>query len=191
MTLPPLVLGTMTFGDTADRAESARIFERAVTEGITWIDTANVYAGGATEEILADLMAGSESLVLATKAGRLSKRSPRSSAKARSAGLASRTSRHGNWPSCVTSRAKSALPIPSRANRSTTHSLAGSTTNMPNSHKPSASKRSSTTPLPADSSRASTGSTNRVTRDDSARHGSPDSTATGIGITACSSQLSR
>lgn len=69
MTLPPLVLGTMTFGDTADRAESACIFDRAVTEGITWIDTANVYAGGATEEILADLMAGSESLVLATKAG--------------------------------------------------------------------------------------------------------------------------
>jgi len=69
MTLPPLVLGTMTFGDTADRATSAAIFDLAVAEGITWIDTANVYAGGATEELLAEFLPGAAGLTLATKVG--------------------------------------------------------------------------------------------------------------------------
>lgn len=64
-----LVLGTMTFGDTADADASAAFFDAAVEAGITMVDTANVYAGGRTEEILSDLMRGHDDLAIATKAG--------------------------------------------------------------------------------------------------------------------------
>ncbi|GAB3273812.1 aldo/keto reductase [Sinomonas notoginsengisoli] len=65
-----LVLGTMTFGDTADEATARRIFEEALDAGITTVDTANGYAGGASEEILSRLLKGRrEEVVLATKAG--------------------------------------------------------------------------------------------------------------------------
>lgn len=67
--VPPLVLGTMTFGDTTDAREAARVFDHALSTGITWIDTANAYAAGRTEEILAGLLRGHDDLVLATKAG--------------------------------------------------------------------------------------------------------------------------
>ncbi|GAA0527492.1 aldo/keto reductase [Saccharopolyspora thermophila] len=65
-----LVLGTMTFGDTVDEAGAARILDAALDAGITGVDTANAYAGGATEEILARLLRDRrDRVVLATKAG--------------------------------------------------------------------------------------------------------------------------
>lgn len=68
--LGPLVLGTMTFGDTVDAATSAAVFEAALEAGITGIDTANGYAKGATEPLLAPLVAEHrDRIVLATKAG--------------------------------------------------------------------------------------------------------------------------
>ncbi|MBZ6231487.1 aldo/keto reductase [Streptomyces olivaceus] len=68
--LSPLVLGTMTFGDTVDRAEAARLLDMALDAGITGVDTANVYAGGATESILGELLPKRrDRVVLATKAG--------------------------------------------------------------------------------------------------------------------------
>ncbi|OZE96648.1 aldo/keto reductase [Rhodococcoides fascians] len=68
--ISPLVLGTMTFGDTVDAAGSAKMFDAAVDAGITHIDTANGYAGGESERILADLLATRRDRVtLATKAG--------------------------------------------------------------------------------------------------------------------------
>ncbi|MFD5316288.1 aldo/keto reductase [Streptomyces sp. NPDC127098] len=69
--LSPLVLGTMTFGDTVDPAGAAAMLDLALDAGITAVDTANAYAGGATEEILADLLtpARRERIMLATKAG--------------------------------------------------------------------------------------------------------------------------
>ncbi|MFJ3020571.1 aldo/keto reductase [Streptomyces tendae] len=68
--LSPLVLGTMTFGDTVDRARAARILDMALDAGVTGVDTANVYAGGETERILAELLPGRrDRIVLATKAG--------------------------------------------------------------------------------------------------------------------------
>ncbi|MCZ2828738.1 aldo/keto reductase [Modestobacter sp. VKM Ac-2986] len=68
--LSRLVLGTMTFGDTVDAAGSAAMLDAALDAGVTGLDTANAYAGGATEEILAPLLATRrDRVVLATKAG--------------------------------------------------------------------------------------------------------------------------
>ncbi|GAA2203479.1 aldo/keto reductase [Sinomonas flava] len=68
--LSKLVLGTMTFGDTADEATARVIFDEALDAGITAVDTANGYAGGRTEEILSRLLKGRrDEVLLATKAG--------------------------------------------------------------------------------------------------------------------------
>ncbi|RAX15952.1 aldo/keto reductase [Pseudarthrobacter sp. AG30] len=65
-----LVLGTMTFGDTADEATAGRMVEEALAAGITTIDTANAYVGGTTEEMLARLLKGKrDAVILASKAG--------------------------------------------------------------------------------------------------------------------------
>ncbi|WP_244213519.1 aldo/keto reductase [Glutamicibacter nicotianae] len=65
-----LVLGTMTFGDTADAQASEQMLNKALDAGITHIDTANAYVGGATEELLATLLDGKrDSVFLASKAG--------------------------------------------------------------------------------------------------------------------------
>ncbi|NRD25034.1 aldo/keto reductase [Frigoribacterium sp. VKM Ac-2836] len=70
-TAPPrLVLGTMTFGDTVDEATAGRMLDIARDAGVTWIDTANAYVGGATESMLGRLLAGRrDEVVLASKAG--------------------------------------------------------------------------------------------------------------------------
>lgn len=53
----PLCMGTMTFGDAADEAESARLFHRCREVGINFFDSANGYAGGRSETILGGLIA--------------------------------------------------------------------------------------------------------------------------------------
>ena len=63
-----LCFGTMSFGDTADEAESARMFRRCLDSGINFFDSANVYAGGRSEEILGGLMQGlRDDLVITSK----------------------------------------------------------------------------------------------------------------------------
>lgn len=65
-----VVLGTMTFGDTADREEAAAMVRTAVDCGVTALDTANGYAAGESEKILGELLAGRhDEVLLATKAG--------------------------------------------------------------------------------------------------------------------------
>ena len=65
----PLCFGTMSFGDIADEAESALMFNRCRERGINFFDCANVYAGGRSEEILGDLIADRrDEIVLTTKA---------------------------------------------------------------------------------------------------------------------------
>ncbi len=65
-----LALGTMTFGDTASAEVADGMLSAALDAGITVVDTANGYAGGATEEILAKLLPGRrDSVILASKAG--------------------------------------------------------------------------------------------------------------------------
>ncbi|MBU8812500.1 aldo/keto reductase [Mycolicibacterium goodii] len=64
------VLGTMTFGDTVSADTAADMLDMALAAGITHIDTANAYAGGVTEQILAGLLRGRrEQVTVATKAG--------------------------------------------------------------------------------------------------------------------------
>ena len=63
-----MCFGTMSFGSTADEAESARMFHRCRDRGINLFDCANVYAGGRSEEILGELMADCrDELVITTK----------------------------------------------------------------------------------------------------------------------------
>ena len=64
-------LGTMTFGDEADEAASHAILDRYVEGGGAFIDTADVYSQGASEEIIGRWLArrgGSKGLLIATKA---------------------------------------------------------------------------------------------------------------------------
>ncbi len=51
-----LCFGTMSFGDSADASESARMFKRCLGTGINFFDSADVYTGGHSEEILGDLI---------------------------------------------------------------------------------------------------------------------------------------
>ena len=68
--LSRLVLGTMTFGDTVDAATAERMVDVALDNGVTAIDTANGYAGGASETILSGILPTRRDRVhLASKAG--------------------------------------------------------------------------------------------------------------------------
>src|ERR1700710_663235 len=67
-----LCLGAMMFGDwgTKDHDESIRIIHRALDAGINFIDTADVYSQGESEEIVGKALTGGrrDEVVLATKA---------------------------------------------------------------------------------------------------------------------------
>jgi aryl-alcohol dehydrogenase-like predicted oxidoreductase len=65
-----LCLGAMMFGDwgTKDHDESIRIIHRALDAGINFVDTADVYSHGESEEIVGKALAGRrDEVVLATK----------------------------------------------------------------------------------------------------------------------------
>ena len=72
-----LCLGTGTFGKQADEAESIRIFDKAADAGVNFIDTADIYPGGAdlsevgrAEEITGVWLKGKRNrFILGTKAG--------------------------------------------------------------------------------------------------------------------------
>lgn len=61
-----LCLGTMTFGGEADQETSAAMFHRCREVGINFIDCANGYAGGRSEEILGELIADCRDEVVIT-----------------------------------------------------------------------------------------------------------------------------
>jgi aryl-alcohol dehydrogenase-like predicted oxidoreductase len=64
----PLCLGTMMFGGQADETTSARIIARAKEVGINFIDTADVYNKGHSEEVTGQaIRADRDHWVLATK----------------------------------------------------------------------------------------------------------------------------
>ena len=63
-----LCLGTMAFGGDADAAEAGRMFRAARDAGINFLDTADQYNAGRSEEIVGELIRGSrDELVIATK----------------------------------------------------------------------------------------------------------------------------
>jgi len=65
----PLCFGAMSFGGDADYETSAEMFRACREAGINFFDTANTYSGGASEEILGKLIAGSrDDLVITSKA---------------------------------------------------------------------------------------------------------------------------
>ncbi len=66
----PLCLGTMMFGawGNTDHEDCIRIIHKALDEGINFVDTANVYSAGESEEIVGKALAGRrDDVVLATK----------------------------------------------------------------------------------------------------------------------------
>ena len=67
----PLCLGAMMFGAWGERDhdESIRIIHRALDAGINFIDTADVYSAGESEEIVGRALAGGkrDDVILATK----------------------------------------------------------------------------------------------------------------------------
>jgi aryl-alcohol dehydrogenase-like predicted oxidoreductase len=67
----PLCLGAMMFGawGNPDHDESVKIIHRALDAGINFVDTADVYSGGESEEIVGKALVGGrrDGVVLATK----------------------------------------------------------------------------------------------------------------------------
>jgi aryl-alcohol dehydrogenase-like predicted oxidoreductase len=66
-----LGLGTMTFGEQADEATSHAILDRYLDAGGNFVDTADIYGNGATEEIIGSWLGkrpgARDAIVLATK----------------------------------------------------------------------------------------------------------------------------
>lgn len=63
-----LCMGTMTFGNEADKDESAAIFKKCRDSGINFFDCANVYSQGKAEKILGELIEESrDDLIITTK----------------------------------------------------------------------------------------------------------------------------
>ncbi len=70
VSVSPLCLGTMMFGPWGndDRADSIRVIHHALDAGINFVDTADVYSGGVSEEIVGEALKGRrDDVVLATK----------------------------------------------------------------------------------------------------------------------------
>jgi aryl-alcohol dehydrogenase-like predicted oxidoreductase len=70
VSVSPLCLGTMMFGPWGndDRADAIRVIHRALDAGINFVDTADVYSGGVSEEIVGEALQGRrDDVVLATK----------------------------------------------------------------------------------------------------------------------------
>lgn len=69
LTVSELCLGSMTFGGDSDERASHRLLDRFVEAGGNFVDTADVYGGGVSEEILGRWLARRprDDLVIATK----------------------------------------------------------------------------------------------------------------------------
>lgn len=67
--VPEVTLGTLTFGEEADRDEASRMVATYLDAGGFAFDSADSYAGGRSEEMLGELLAGRrDEIVLTTKA---------------------------------------------------------------------------------------------------------------------------
>lgn len=72
-----LCLGAMMFGGKTDAQEATEIIHRAIDAGINFVDTANVYSAGRSEEIVGQALQGHrDQVVLASKAGMTMREGP-------------------------------------------------------------------------------------------------------------------
>ncbi|MFH1569603.1 MAG: aldo/keto reductase, partial [Gemmatimonadota bacterium] len=63
-----LCLGCMSFGRRTEDGEALRMIDRALDQGVNFLDTANVYNGGRSEEVVGRALEGKrDRVVLATK----------------------------------------------------------------------------------------------------------------------------
>ncbi len=65
-----ICLGTMMFGQKTDKAESIRMIDYALSSGVNFVDTANVYGGNESERIVGEALAAEgkrQNVILATK----------------------------------------------------------------------------------------------------------------------------
>lgn len=70
LTVSRVCLGTMTFGGQCDEATAREMVAACLEHGINFVDTANVYCGGASEEITGRVLQGRrDRFVLASKVG--------------------------------------------------------------------------------------------------------------------------
>ncbi|MPZ10356.1 MAG: aldo/keto reductase, partial [Kiloniellaceae bacterium] len=70
LTVSPICLGTMMFGEQTDEKEARRIVDHAREAGVNFIDTADQYGRGKSEQIIGRAIAKDrDTWVLATKAG--------------------------------------------------------------------------------------------------------------------------
>src|ERR1700755_3104378 len=66
--ISPICLGTMMFGGPADEASSGRIVARAREAGVNFIDTADAYSNGNSEQVVGRAISNNrQNWVLATK----------------------------------------------------------------------------------------------------------------------------
>ncbi|MFP3936789.1 MAG: aldo/keto reductase [Phycisphaerae bacterium] len=83
----PLCLGCMMFGRKTDQTQSAGIIDRAIDAGVNFLDTANVYGRGASEEATGKALKANgkrDQVVLATKVhGRMDNDDPNASGNSR------------------------------------------------------------------------------------------------------------
>jgi aryl-alcohol dehydrogenase-like predicted oxidoreductase len=66
----PLCLGCLNFGSKTDAATSYRIIDRAIDAGINFLDTANIYSRGKSEEVTGEALKRNgkrDRIILATK----------------------------------------------------------------------------------------------------------------------------
>lgn len=70
LTVSAIGLGGNTFGTTVDGDEAIGTIQTAIDQGITFIDTADVYSQGRSEELVGQAISGQrEAVVVATKCG--------------------------------------------------------------------------------------------------------------------------
>ncbi|TVR64512.1 MAG: aldo/keto reductase, partial [Spirochaetaceae bacterium] len=83
----PLCLGCMMFGGKTEPKESYSIIDRAIEAGINFLDTANVYSRGRSEQVTGDALKRNKkraSIVLATKVhGKMADDDPNASGNTR------------------------------------------------------------------------------------------------------------
>src|SRR6201981_2540523 len=91
----PICLGTMMFGGPTDEAISARIVARAREAGINFIDTADAYNKGASEQVVGRAISNNRpGWVLATKLAHTMGDDPNRGGVSRGGGVSAGAQRH-------------------------------------------------------------------------------------------------